>query len=203
MTLYQQGYCDGVEGKTPQYKNHAYRAGYRHGADPQTQKSDEELFGQAPPRSGAWGLDYRNVSVDGFDGWAIMLTRLSDGRMLACWHSHHRPQVHEVRKVLARGLLHHEWPDVLWVDEWLSQFAAAECEKYGIRMHIRMFRKGGIERDRNEYDARLDRVMHARRDRFRPTPPTPPTSAVAVRDGGISHHRLDHRLEAVRRHWMN
>lgn len=195
MTLYQQGYCDGVEGKAPQRNERAYRAGYRHGADPQGKKTDDDLSGQDTPRSGAWGLDYRRVSVDDFEGWILLVTRLEDGKLLACYHGDRRPEVAEVRRVLARALAQYRWPEIVWVDEWLSRFAAQEVEKHGIRMHLRLFRKGGIER--NEYDARLDRVMQARRDRFRPAPPTPPTSA--VKDREISHSRL----EAAIRHWVN
>lgn len=188
MTAYQRGYLDGVDGKPPQHNGRAYRAGYRHGADPQWAKSEQEVFGEEQPREKdmAWGLDYRNVDVEGFHGWMITLIRLSDGKMLSCRHSGHRPQVREVRSVMARGLLHNKWPEILWVDEWLSQFAAAECKKYGIRMHIRMFRKGGLEVHRDEYAARLDRAIGR------------PLTTQSYQAG-----RRFNTPESIKRHWVN
>lgn len=132
----------------------------------------------------AWGLDYRKVRSSGHElgeRWLTTLTRLNDGKLLNTWHSTERPQVQEVRRVLARAILKHQKPEVLWVDTYLSQFAAAEAERYHIRLHIRTFQGGGLEMS---YDERVNRAMEIA--------PAPPASA-----------RARHGLIARARHWLN
>lgn len=117
-------------------------------------------------KKGAWGVDYRRIRPARHElgsRWLLVLTRLSDGKLLNSWYSKERPGVAEVRRVLAKSLVTHAQPEAVWCDEYLSKYVAPECEKYGLRCHIRTEKPGGLEWN---YDERLNRAIGA-------TPPTP------------------------------
>jgi hypothetical protein len=146
------------------------------------------LLGGNMSKNTAWGLDYRKIRSAAHrlgERWLLTLTRLNDGKLLQTWHSAARPGVQEVRRVLAKALVRYPQPDLLWCDVYLSNVVGPECEKYGLRMHIRTNTPGGLQWN---YDVRLDRAMGL----------PPEGSGAATRP-----HAHTHILARARRYWLN
>lgn len=119
----------------------------------------------------AWGLDYKKVRPMTHklgERWLLTLTRLSDGELLATWHSAKRPGVEEVWQVLARAILKHIRPDVIWCDVYLKEIVAPFCEREHIVLSVRIFEK---HHKKLSYDERLDRAMP-----MKGRPPLPPVT---------------------------
>jgi len=89
----------------------------------------------------AWGLDYkktRRADAVGGERWLTTLTRLNDGRLLCTWEGRTRPAYAEVRQVLSRGLAQYAHPEILWCDNYLTEWAAPIASLYNLRLHVRM-----------------------------------------------------------------
>lgn len=135
----------------------------------------------------AWGMDYRKIRQASHklgERWLLVITDLENGRLLNTGHSPARPQVPEVRRLLAQAVLKHPMPEALWCDAYLAKFAAPECDKLGVRLHIRTAKKDGLQWN---YDERLDRAMS-----------TPPTAVPA-----LAPRAHDGLFRRARRYWLN